>query len=243
MLVLDTTRDIARLRSGDRRYRRPRNLVTVARRRRWHEKIGLFVLRREKPSRTRAPNALAVRGDGEALAGTNGRPSACRLRPTGPLHRHGTLRPRNRIKAPVCSRGVARWTPLAGVWVPNHPGPLGAAFGASGMLQEPGSGLTHGYGRTVKIGAGRAEHGSYSSLSRDAAGSHTSPRPRLPATTSRRRPRYGVAAVCVAHALFSRLTLEVSFGSVPWIIAGAIQRARTSSRLGTNMFRRARLAL
>ena len=153
MLVLDATRDIARLRSGNRRYRRPRNLVTVARRRRWHEKIGLFVLRREKPSRTRAPNALAVRGDGEALAGTNGRgPSACRLRPTGPLHRHGTLRPRNRIRAPVCSRDVARWTPLAGVWVPNHPGPFGAVFGASGMLQEPGSGLTHGYGRTVKIG-------------------------------------------------------------------------------------------
>jgi hypothetical protein len=44
--------------------------VTVARRRRWHEKIGLFVLRREKPPWTRAPNALAVRGDGEALAGT-----------------------------------------------------------------------------------------------------------------------------------------------------------------------------
>ena len=207
--------------------------MTVARRRRWHEKIGLFVLRREKPPWTRAPNALAVRGDGEALAGTNGRgPSACRLRPTGPSHRHGTLRPRNRIRTPVCSRDVARWTPLAGVWVPNHPGPFRAVFGASGMLQEPGSGLTHGYGRTVKIGAGRAEHGSYSSLSRDAAGSHTSP-----------RPRYGVAAVCVAHALFSRLTLEVSFGSVPWIIAGAIQRARTSSRLGTNMFRRARLAL
>ena len=152
MLVLDAARDIARLRSGDRRYRRPRNLVTFARRRRWHEKISLFVLRREKPSRTRAPNALAVRGDGEALAGMSGRgPSACRLRPTGPSHRHGTLRPRNRIRTPVCSRDVARWRPLAGVWVPNHPGPFRAVFGASGMLQKPGSGLTDGYGRTVKV--------------------------------------------------------------------------------------------
>jgi hypothetical protein len=42
----------------------------------------------------------------------------------------------------------------------------------------------------------------------------------------------------VAHALFSRLTLRVSFGSVPGTIAGAIQQARTSSRLGTNVFRR-----